>query len=86
MTIWIHRSEEALMDMRKKVATAPGANFLRINDDPSTNSRLAHHHHHSRPSSKMVFPALYFPVSGVLLRLSVKGIALTFFLTRSTSC
>ena len=35
------RSDEALLDMRKKLATAPGANFLRINDDPSANSRLA---------------------------------------------
>ena len=34
MTSWINRSDEALMDMRKKLAT-------RINDDPSTNSRLA---------------------------------------------
>ena len=41
MTSSINRSDEALMDMRKKLATAPGAKFLRINDDPSTNSRLA---------------------------------------------
>ena len=26
MTSWINRSDEALMDMRKKLATAPGAN------------------------------------------------------------
>ena len=26
MTSWINRSDEALMDMRKKMATAPGAN------------------------------------------------------------
>ena len=28
MTSWINRSDEALMDMRKKLATAPGANSL----------------------------------------------------------
>ena len=37
MTSWVNRSDEALMDMRKKLATAP---FLRINDDPSTNSNF----------------------------------------------
>ena len=41
MTSWINRSDVALMDMRKKLATAPKGEFLRINDDPSTNSRLA---------------------------------------------
>ena len=29
MTSWINRSDEALMDMRKKLATAPGANSLK---------------------------------------------------------
>ena len=29
MTSWINRSDEALMDMTKKLATAPGANSLK---------------------------------------------------------
>ena len=41
MTSWINRSDEALMDMRKKLATAPGATSSESTDDPSTNSRLA---------------------------------------------
>ena len=41
MTSWINRSDEALMDMRKKLATDAWSELLRINDDPSTNSRLA---------------------------------------------
>ena len=40
MTSWINRSDEALMDTRKKLATAPQCEFLRTNDDSSTNSRL----------------------------------------------
>ena len=39
MTSWINRSDEALMDTRKK--TGDSANFLRINNDPSTKSRFA---------------------------------------------
>ena len=40
VTSWINRSDEALMDMRKKLAPASGCEFLRLNGDPSTNSRL----------------------------------------------
>ena len=40
MTSWINRSDEALMDMMKKLATALGANSS-TNNGPSTNSRLA---------------------------------------------
>ena len=42
MTSWINRSDEALMDMRKKLAIAPGANVSESTMiPPHTNSRLA---------------------------------------------
>ena len=41
MTSWIKRSDEALMDMRKKLAAAPGAKSCESTMDPSTNPRLA---------------------------------------------
>ena len=41
MTSWINRSDEALMDMRKKLATAPGANSSESTLIPPKNSRLA---------------------------------------------
>ena len=41
MTSWINRSDEALMDMRKKLATAPGAKSSDSTMIPSTDSRMA---------------------------------------------
>ena len=41
MTSWINRSDEALMDMRKKLATAPGASSSESKIIPHTNSILA---------------------------------------------
>ena len=41
MTGWINRSDEALMDTRKKLASAHGANSSESTMIPSTNSRLA---------------------------------------------
>ena len=41
MTSWINRSDDALMDMEKETGNSAWGEFLRINDDSSTNSRLA---------------------------------------------
>ena len=41
MTSWINRSDEALMDMRKKLATAPEANSSESTMIPPQNSRPA---------------------------------------------
>ena len=41
MTSWINRSDEALMDMRKKLATVPGANSSDSTMISFTNSRMA---------------------------------------------
>ena len=42
MTSWINRSDEALMDMRKKIGVSTWRKFYRwVNNDPSTDSRMA---------------------------------------------
>ena len=41
MTSWINRSDEALIGMGKKLASATWCKIFTINDDPSTNSRMA---------------------------------------------